>query len=184
MNARTWRRRALFGALAMVIVLSAVSGIGRNTAGEPVVPPRQRLPQVAKAPAQPTTAKAPAPPTTPIELEPLQPREAPSDTDKVGSNTFAATSWHVPPPPPPPKPVAKAAPPPPPSAPPMPFSYMGRYEEGGTRIILLVRDDRIYTVSEGDVIDNTYRVERLAGGQLELTYLPLAIKQTISAGGT
>jgi len=33
------------------------------------------------------------------------------------------------------------------------------------------------------VIDNTYRVERLNGGQLEVTYLPLNIKQTISAGG-
>ena len=34
------------------------------------------------------------------------------------------------------------------------------------------------------MIDSTYRMERLAGGQLELTYLPLNIKQTISAGGT
>ncbi len=66
----------------------------------------------------------------------------------------------------------------------MPFSFMGRYEEGTTRIIMLVKGDRIYTVSEGDVIDNTYRVERLTGGQLELTYLPLNIKQSISAGGT
>jgi len=66
----------------------------------------------------------------------------------------------------------------------MPFSFLGRYEEGETRIILLVRDERIYTVAEGEVIDNTYRVERLAGGQLELIYLPLNIKQTISTGGT
>jgi len=34
------------------------------------------------------------------------------------------------------------------------------------------------------VIDNTYRVDRLTAGQLELTYLPLNIKQTISTGGT
>jgi len=61
---------------------------------------------------------------------------------------------------------------------------MGRYEEDGKRIILLVRGDRIYTVTEGEVIDNIYRVERLTGGQLELTYLPLNIKQTISAGET
>jgi hypothetical protein len=175
MNAWTWRRGALFGALAMVIVLSAVSGIGRNTAGEPAVSPRHSSPQAAKAPA---------PPPTPIELESLRPREASSDTDKVGGNAFAAMTWHVPPPPSPPRPVAKASPPPPPSAPPMPFTYMGRYEDGAARIILLVRDDRICTVSEGDVIDNTYRVERLAGGQLELTYLPLAIRQIISAGGT
>lgn len=66
----------------------------------------------------------------------------------------------------------------------MPFSFLGRYEEGETRIILLVRGERIYTVAEGEVIDNTYRVERLAGGQLELIYLPLNIKQTISTGGT
>jgi hypothetical protein len=66
----------------------------------------------------------------------------------------------------------------------MPFSFMGRYEEEGSRIILLIRGERIYTVSEGEVIDNTYRVGPLAGGQLELTYLPLNIKQTISAGGT
>lgn len=66
----------------------------------------------------------------------------------------------------------------------MPFSFFGRYEEGETKIILLVRGDRIYTVSAGDVIDNTYRVEGLAGGRLELTYLPLNIKQTISTGET
>jgi hypothetical protein len=66
----------------------------------------------------------------------------------------------------------------------MPFSFLGRYEEGETRIILLLRGERIYTVAEGEVIDNTYRVERLAGGQLELIYLPLNIKQTISTGGT
>jgi hypothetical protein len=66
----------------------------------------------------------------------------------------------------------------------MPFSFMGRYEEEGVRIILLVKGERIYTVSEGEVIDNTYRVGRLTSGYLELTYLPLDIKQTISAGGT
>lgn len=174
MSAWNWRR-TLFGALAMAVVLSAVSGIGRNTAGERVVPARARMSQVPTKPAQPMNY---------IALDRLKRRDAPSDTDTVAADTFAAKSWYVPPPPPPlPKPVAKA-PPPPPAAPPMPFSFMGRYEEAGTRIILLVKGDRIYTVSEGDVIDNTYRVERLAGGQLELTYLPLSIKQTISAGGT
>jgi len=174
MNARTWRRRALFGALATVIVLSAVFGKGRSVADEPVASLHSRLPQVA----------APAQPLHHIELERLQRREASSDADKVASTAFGAKSWHVPPPPPPPKPAVKPLPPPPPAPPPMPFSFMGRYEEGESRIILLVKDDRIYTVSEGDVIDKTYRVDRLVGGQLELTYLPLSIKQTISAGGT
>lgn len=175
MSARPWRQRALFGALAVTIVLSGASGKGGKRADEPVLPPQTRMSPASREPVKPQPH---------IELERLQRQDAPSDTDKVASNTFGAMTWHVAPPPPPPKPQSKPLPPPPPTAPPMPFSFMGRYEEGGMRIILLVRGDRIYTVSEGDVIDNTYRVERLAGGQLELTYLPLDIKQAISAGGT
>ncbi|HEX9721465.1 MAG TPA: hypothetical protein VGA59_17240 [Ramlibacter sp.] len=174
MSPRTWRRYALFGALALVLVLSAVSGKGWNSAGEPVASSPVRPRQVSRAPVQQL-------PT--IELEKMQRRDGPPDPDKVAINAFGAMSWRVEPPAPP-KAVVKPAPPPPPSAPPMPFTFLGRYEEGGTRTIVLVKGERIYTVSEGDVIDQTYRVERLAGGQLELTYLPLGIKQTISAGGS
>ena len=63
----------------------------------------------------------------------------------------------------------------------MPFNYLGRYQDGATLIILLTKGDRVYTVSVGSVIENTYRVERLNGSVLELTYLPLNMKQTISA---
>lgn len=70
------------------------------------------------------------------------------------------------------------------SAPPMPYSYLGRYVEDGKQVILLVRSERIYTVSEGEVLENTYRVERLMRGWLEMTYLPLNIKQTIGTGET
>ena len=172
MSARPWRRYALFGALALVLVLSAVAGKSWNSADEPPVRPRAR-------PAQLTRAPALAPPST--ELERLQPRDGPVDTDQVARHSFSAMSWA---PPAPPKPVVKPAPPPAPSAPPMPFTFLGRYEERGVRIILLVKGDRMYTVSEGDVIDQTYRVERLGGGKLELVYLPLGIKQTIAAEGT
>jgi hypothetical protein len=175
MNSRMWRRYTLFGSLALAIVLSAVSGMGGNAADERLVPPRSRPTHALRAPTQPLPN---------IELEPLPRRDAPPDTVNVASNSFGAKSWYVPPPPAPAKPAAKPLPPPPPAPPPMPFTFLGRYEEGGTRIILLVRSDRIYTVTEGEVIDKTYRVERLAGGQLELTYLPLDIKQIISAGGT
>ena len=176
MIARAWRRRALFGALAVTIVLSAVSGgKGGDAADKPAAAARTRTPQHAREAAQPITH---------VELERLQRPEAPADRDIVAGNTFGAMSWHVPPPPAPPKPAVKPGPPPPPAAPPMPFTFLGRYEDGDTRTIMLVKGDRIYTVSEGDVIDQTYRVDRLAGGQLELTYLPLDIKQTIGTGGS
>jgi hypothetical protein len=175
MNARQWRQRALFGALAMTIVWSAVSGKGNSTADKQVAAAGTALPPAPRPPARPVPR---------LELEPLRNEDAPAAAEPATGNPFGAMSWHVPPPPPPPKAVVQPPPPPPPSAPPVPFTFMGRYEEGGVRIILLVRDDRIYTVSEGDVIDKTYRIERLAGGQLELTYLPLGTRQTINTGGT
>jgi hypothetical protein len=171
-SARPWRQRVLFGTLAVTIVLSAASGKGWQTEDEPAPPPKIPMPRVAKQPAQPLPR---------IELERLQRQDGPAETGTAAGNAFKAMSWYVPPPPPPPRPPPKPLPPPPPTAPPMPFSFMGRYVEGEILIILLLKGERIYTVSEGEVIDNTYRVERLSGGQLELTYLPLNIKQTISA---
>jgi len=96
-----------------------------------------------------------------------------------GGGIFGVTSWYVPPPLPPPLPPP---PPPKPTAPPMPFSYMGRYQESQAEIIMLVKGDRIYTVTSGDVVDNIYRVDGMVGGRVELTYLPLNIKQTIDTG--
>ncbi|MBI4293734.1 MAG: hypothetical protein HY661_19835 [Betaproteobacteria bacterium] len=96
-------------------------------------------------------------------------------------NAFESKSWYVPPPPPPPSPV-KALPPPPPTAPPLPFTYLGRYEDSAKPVIFLVRGDRILLVSAGDVIEGTYRVEGIAGSALALTYLPLNIRQTLDIG--
>ncbi len=164
----------LYGALAMTAVLSAAVGGLEKSTDEPVLASKVSMPRVPKQPAH----------TQPrIELERLQRQDAAAKTDTATSNAFLTKSWYVPPPPPPPRPPPKPMPPPPPTAPPMPFSFMGRYEDGGARIILLVKGERIYTVSEGEVIDNTYLVGRLVSGQLELTYLPLNIKQVISAGG-
>jgi len=169
------RRRILFGALAVTIALSAASGKEWQAADETVLPAKRADAAAARKPAQPQLQ---------VELERLNREDASAKPEPAASNVFRAMSWYVPPPPPAPPPPPKPVPPPPPSAPPLPFSFLGRYEEGQTLIILLVRGERIYTVSEGEVIDNTYRVERLAGGQLEVTYLPLNIRQTISTGGT
>ena len=171
MLARPWRQRILFGALAVAIILSAASGLGRQPPQDFVPPRESRAVAATREPVQPALH---------IELERLRGAATP-DKDGAPGNAFQAMSWYVPPPPPKPLPPP---PPPPPTAPPMPFSFMGRYEDGGRRIILLVRGDLVYAVSEGDVIDNTYRVERMNAAQVELTYLPLNIKQTISTGGS
>jgi len=106
-----------------------------------------------------------------------------STTEKT--NPFSASTWYRPPPPPPPPPPApppEAYVPPVPTAPPLPFKYLGSYEEGSKRLILLVKDEEMYTVAEGDVIDNIYRVARIEGNKVDMVYLPLGITQTIDTG--
>jgi len=98
-------------------------------------------------------------------------------------DAFASRTWYVPPPPrpaPPPPPVKLA--PAPPSAPPLPFTYLGRYAEAGKTVFLLVKDDRILTVRPGDLIEGNYRVDGIAGSRLDLTYVPLNVKHHLDMG--
>jgi hypothetical protein len=63
----------------------------------------------------------------------------------------------------------------------MPFTYLGLYEGAVGKVIMLVKGDHVYTVSVGDVIENTYRIDSVEQGMVELTYLPLSIKQSINS---
>ncbi len=131
-----------------------------------------RRQQAAKQPAAPkTAADAPAGDAKQVQ------GTAADKGDVV--NAFPSTSWYVPPPPPPPQP------PPKPTAPPVPFTFMGRYDDTARSsvVVMLTKGDRVYTVSEGDVIDDTYRVDRITDTAVELMYLPLKTKQLVPAGG-
>jgi hypothetical protein len=85
----------------------------------------------------------------------------------------------VPPPPPEPPPP----PPPPPTAPPLPFNYLGSYEDGNKKIIMLVRDNKIFNAVEGVNLDSIYRVEKIYEHRIEVIYLPLGISQSIDIVG-
>lgn len=104
--------------------------------------------------------------------------------DVAIKNVFAATSWQAPLPPAPPPSAAPPTPlaPPPPTAPPMPFRFIGRYGDADSLIVMLVKGDQLYLVSVGDTIDSAYRIERVSGSMVELTYLPLKLKQSLSTG--
>ena len=107
------------------------------------------------------------------------------DTDAVRpGNPFSSKTWYVAPPPPPPAPPpapVKVAPAPP-TAPRLPFTYIGRYADSGKPVFFLMKGNRLLTVSQGDVIDGTYRVEGIVGSLLGLTYLPLNIRQNLDTG--
>ncbi|ADE12055.1 prolin-rich transmembrane protein [Sideroxydans lithotrophicus] len=106
-----------------------------------------------------------------------------AQTEHKTVDIFKGKSWYVAPPKPKPVPPPPPPPPPPPTAPPMPYAYMGSYQgKDGRMIIFLTKGGQVYSVSPGDVLEGTYRVEGIASGQLVLIYLPLNIQQTINIG--
>lgn len=120
------------------------------------------------------TTEPAEPPAQTIALDRLGKRVLP-DTD---ADPFRAKSWYVPPPPPPP------APPPKPTAPPLPFQYVGKFEEsaGGKVVIYLAKGNESFAVSPGDKFDSAYQFEAIERGQMVIVYLPLSIKQRLPVG--
>lgn len=166
-----WGKPGLVTLALLALAMATICGEGWGAEKTP----REQ----AARPAQPHASAKRSAEETRVELERLEKAAPPKNGKKKVGNAFGSTSWYVPPPPPPPP---KPLPPPPPAAPPMPFTYLGLYEAGSGKVIMLVKGDQVYTVSVGDVIDNTYRIERVGDGMVELTYLPLNIKQSISTG--
>jgi hypothetical protein len=76
--------------------------------------------------------------------------------------------------------------PPPPvviPTPPFPFKFAGvQRQSSGQTIYFLVKDNKLYTVEVGQILDSLYSIDGEEGGQLNVTYLPLDRKQTISLG--
>jgi len=99
---------------------------------------------------------------------------------KEESDLFGPVSWQPPatlaglaPPPPPPRPVA----------PPFPYTYFGGLTEDGVRTAFFMKGDRVIPVKAGDVIDAVYRVDKMNGKQMELTYVPLNESLVVPFGG-
>jgi Tfp pilus assembly protein PilP len=64
----------------------------------------------------------------------------------------------------------------------VPFTYLGRLSEDNRTTAFLASGERNLVVKPGDVIDNNYRVDEVTDRMVQLTYLPLNVKQTVSTG--
>ncbi|PNA24917.1 hypothetical protein C1X78_10240 [Pseudomonas sp. MPR-R1B] len=69
-----------------------------------------------------------------------------------------------------------------PTAPTLPFRFIGRMGERDDLQIFLQSGEKLYVVRQGDVIDDTYRLDRVSATELSLVYLPLHQPQTLSVG--
>lgn len=166
-----WRPWVKWIALGLTGMATGVSYFADDKKGE-LAAATKAVP-APKAPAQQQPVHDQPPEANRIELERLsQPKTA--GKDGAIANAFNSKSWYVAPPPPP------ELPPPAPTAPPLPFTYLGRYEDQPAVVVVLAKGDRVYTVAEGEVIDGTYRVEQISDDAVRLVYLPMNINQSLS----
>lgn len=184
MNAehRPWRiRPAIALALALAVLLSgwAMWSPLAETPAEAVVAswpmqtgsPDER--QVAEA-----MAAAPMPDqvlrTQPLEWKPLTRQQR--------------NAWEPPEPeparPPPPPPPPADLPPAKPVAPAVPYRFIGRLEEGSRTRALLDGPVRSLAVQAGDVLDAQWRVERIDGAVVHLSWLPDSSAHTLRLSST
>lgn len=157
----------------LAIACAGLAAAVYDAGGEPEESTLDRLPSN-------TPAAAPAgPPALLQELAALKlAREQPP-----AGELFAAKSWYVAPPPPPSPPQVQAPVAPlKPSAPPLPFTFMGKIVAEDRLTVFLVKGERVFLAAEGDVIDGTYKLEKIEPGQLTLRYLPLETVQTLAVG--
>jgi hypothetical protein len=162
---KSTRKQLLFAVLAATLGLAIWTHERQGDGAEPAAV-RQPEAQTGAAPVE--TASG----TATLALDQLGKRE-PVKTD---ADPFVPKTWYVPPPAPPPEP------PPKPTAPPLPFQYVGKFEDAqdkGKAVIYLAKGNDAYSVKPGDTLDGQYRFEGLERGVLVFTYLPLAIRQTL-----
>lgn len=189
MKWQVWGKWPLLGVTVAAVVLAAPPDNGRDGAetaglGKPQkngpTKPQQSAPLPLQAVMQGKQGIQAEQQTGHVELERLKLAKPEAATEKADvANAFNPTSWYVPPPPPP---LPPPLPPPKPSAPPLPFTYLGRYEDPPKVVVILSNGDRLYTVSEGEVIDGVYRLDRIADEAVEIVYLPMNINQSVGMG--
>jgi hypothetical protein len=179
------RRRQVVLAVALTATLGATWWAARVPEPAASAPPRTTPAPAPLAAAHgaddatpPVGASAAAPPALTSDRFtrlPLAEQPAPGVT----------LAWGPPPPPPPPvlPKGYKPPPPPPPPPPPLPFTSIGKLEDGAATTAFLLAADRTYAVRTGDTIDNNYRVEEVTPQRIVLLYLPLKVRQELSLEG-
>lgn len=111
---------------------------------------------------------------------PARPNASGQRMSAGSANLFAVRSWQ--PPPPPPRPVAAVQDLAPPSAPPLPFRYLGRMEDGGRITVFLGEGAQtVRVVRQGDQLSD-YRIDEISAQGMRLTYLPLQQPQQLLFG--
>lgn len=106
-------------------------------------------------------------------FRPLLTGNSSTNIQSATGNLFPQQTWMPPPPP-----VVQQIP----VAPPLPFSFAGRYTDGGNTIIFLTEGNKMHRVRQGEAINATYRLEKIEQSSVTFTYLPLGTSQILPTG--
>ena len=194
------RQLVLLGALVVVAIGAFVyQGLG----GPPTAPPTvaSNTGAASRMPAQSGKSVLPEP----VKLDTL---ESVPTAPEVGRNLFRFGSKPAPPAPPPPPPlppVVQAPPPAPTGPPPIPLKALGRQvlpvpvgktvdpatgrdvQQVENRAFATLKDPatgRVFTASEGQVVDGRYKVVKIGLQSVEMTYLDGTGRKLIQYGGS
>jgi len=136
-------------------------------------------------------APAPQPETKSVARTPAEAKPAPNpfavpERDGLNRPRGDLFATIAPPPPPPAKREAQAKVEPPPvvaapEPPPMPYRVAGQVVHEGPPRIVLARDDRVFFVAEGDLLEGGYRIVVPEGTPGELVYTPLDARSHLPA---
>lgn len=154
-------RRLLLGIALLATVAATIWVAGREPEGD-------HAPVQAKPARAPTPSAASNPRVE--QAPPLAALQARSASGEEIVNLFPRQSWFIPPPPPPA------------SAPPLPFSYLGKYIDNKEIVVFLSSADQNFAVRQGDVVNGNYRIDEITPPTMTITYLPLNQKQTLEIG--
>ena len=155
-------------ALVLTVAASVLDWPGQpeqgsgSTASDRVAQRNER----AAAPRQPAADVA-----TPVQT----PTSAGERLQHSKANPFAVHSWL------PPVVRVKAPPPPSPRAPPLPFAYIGKMQEGTAVTAFVSQGGRNHVLHSGDTLPS-YRVESITPTDMTFVYLPLNEKQRLTFG--
>lgn len=108
----------------------------------------------------------------PVELLTIRPRPSPSEV----RDAFATRNWN------PTRTTTQPIPEPAATAPPLPFTYLGKLEQGGKWVVFLAAQDQSFIAATGEILKETYLVEQIKPAELVLRYLPTGETQTLSIG--
>jgi len=168
-------QRLLLAGGLVVSALIAIFG-DRDRFGEAVSAPRAESPSklATREEAQASMTKSHR--TTHVDVTRILSRAnlADGDQDPVepDKTLFAVHSWA----PPPPAPAAPEKP----TAPPLPFSYLGKEFDGRQWRVFLARQSAVLIVKADDVIEDTYRIEKISPPVMTVLYMPLNESQQLS----